>query len=95
MITPDSLAQAQQEQADGQNEQVDNQSENQDGIHEADRSLEARLPGLLTNNVPYYDQTGTCTAETGTTTVLTAKTAKTVGTLRGPGQPFRCCAARR
>ena len=66
LTMPDSPAQAQQEQTDGQNEQVDNQAENQDGNQEGDSSAQAiACKGLLTDNVQYDDQTGTCTAETG------------------------------
>jgi hypothetical protein len=66
VTTPDSAAQAQQEQADAQNEQVDNQSENQDGQQEGDNPAQAKAcQGLLTDNVQYDDQTGTCTAEIG------------------------------
>jgi hypothetical protein len=66
LTTLDSPAEAQQEQADGQNEQVDNQSENQDGNQEGDSAAQAiACQGLLTDNVQYDDQTGTCTAETG------------------------------
>jgi len=66
MTTPDSSAEAQQEQADAQNEQVDNQSENQDGQQEGDSAGQAAAcASLMTDNVQYDDQTGTCTAETG------------------------------
>jgi hypothetical protein len=64
--TPDSPAEAQQEQADAQKEQTDNQSETQDGVQEGDSSAQATTcAGLLTDNVQYDDQTGTCSAETG------------------------------
>jgi hypothetical protein len=66
VTTPDSPAEAQQEQADAQNEQVDNQSENQEGVQEGDNPAQAKAcAGLLTDNVQYDDQTGTCTPETG------------------------------
>jgi hypothetical protein len=66
LTTPDSPAEAQQEQIDAQNEQIDNQSENQDGAQEGDSPAQAiACQGLLTDNVQYDDQTGTCTAETG------------------------------
>jgi hypothetical protein len=64
--TPDSPAVVQQEQADAQNEQADNQGENQEGQQEGDNPAQAAAcKGLLTDNVQYDDQTGTCTAETG------------------------------
>lgn len=66
VTTPDAPADAQKEQTDAQNEQVDNQSEAQDGQQEGDSAAQAiRCKGLLTDNVQYDDQTGTCTAETG------------------------------
>ncbi|MGI8412713.1 MAG: hypothetical protein ACR2QA_09500 [Solirubrobacteraceae bacterium] len=64
--TPDSAAEAQKEQADVQNEQGDKQAENQQGQQEGDNAAQAKAcQGLLTDNVQYDDQTGTCTAETG------------------------------
>jgi hypothetical protein len=69
VTTPDSPAQAQQEQADAEGEQSDNESENQEGVQESDSSAQAlACKGLLTDNVEYDDQTGTCTAETGNDT---------------------------
>ena len=66
LAAPDSPAVAQTEQADAQSEQVDNQSEGQDSQHEGDNPAQAiACKGLLTDNVQYDDQTGTCTAETG------------------------------
>jgi len=66
VMTPDSPAEAQQEQADARNEQVDNGSENQDGRQEGDNPAQTiACKGLLTHDVQYDDQTGTCTAETG------------------------------
>ncbi len=66
VTTPDSPAEAQQEQADAQNEQGDSGSENQDGQQEGDNPAQAiACQGLLTDDVQYDDQTGTCTAETG------------------------------
>ncbi len=64
--TPDSPAEAQKEQSDAQNEQVDTQAENKEGQQEGDNAAQAKAcQGLLTDNVQYDDQTGTCTAETG------------------------------
>lgn len=66
LTAPDSAAVAQQEQADAQNEQVDNQNEGQEGKQEGDSPAQAiACKGLLTDNVQYDDQTGTCTAESG------------------------------
>jgi hypothetical protein len=66
LTAPDSPAVAKQEQADSQNEQIDTQSEAQDGQQEGDNPGQAiACQGLLTDNVQYDDQTGTCTAETG------------------------------
>jgi hypothetical protein len=66
VTAPDSPAVAQQEQADAQNEQTDNRSEGQEGKQEGDSPGQAiACQGLLTDNVQYDEQTGTCTAETG------------------------------
>jgi len=66
MTTPDTPVEAQKEQADAQNEQADNQSEVQDGQNEGDDPAQAiACKGLLTDDVQYDDQTGTCTPETG------------------------------
>ncbi len=65
VTTPDSPAEAQKEQADAQ-------SEGQDGQQEGDNPAQAiACMGLLTDNVQYDDQTGTCTAETGQDTGAT------------------------
>ncbi len=57
--TPDSSTEAQKEQTDAQ-------SEAQAGQQEGDDAAQAiACKGLLTDNVQYDDQTGTCTAETG------------------------------
>jgi hypothetical protein len=66
LTTPDSPAGAQQEQADGQNEQADNESESQDITQEGDSASQTNAcQGLLTDDVQYEEQTGTCSAETG------------------------------
>jgi hypothetical protein len=80
VTTPDAPAEAQQEQADAQNEQADSQSEAQEGQQEGDNPAQAvACQGLLTDEVEYDDQTGTCTPKSGQTSGATGSAEETGG----------------